>query len=358
MNTPSLLNQRYQIEAHIASGGMADVYRARDLMLDRTVAIKILRDELSSSATFRERFRQEARSAANLSHPSIVTIHDFGLDNGKLFLVMEYIPGKDLKSILRARGRLPVNEALPLLIQACAGLGYAHSAGLIHCDVKPQNLIVTPDARLKITDFGIARALSATNPDEQARVVWGSPQYFSPEQAAGKVPSPASDVYSLGVVMYEVLTGSLPFNAGSSTELSALHQTAVPMAPRQLNPDIPPILEQIILKVLSKEPSARYRSADQLGRALMSTQRPLPAQSQPVSTPKSPASATAPTISSPVPTYTNDQSSHTSLENSPRPSPLDIDWSTWGLALLALIAVGGLIPLWLWVYFLYFPLQP
>ena len=153
------------------------------------------------------------------------------------------------------------------MVQACAGIGYAHRAGLVHCDVKPHNMLVTPDGRLKVTDFGIARAL-ATLPTtaERADVVWGSPQYYSPEQAGGRVPSPASDVYSLGVVTYEVLTGTLPFTASTAEELARLHLEAKPMLPSEYVPDIPKPLEQIILKVLSKEPSACDRTADQLGR--------------------------------------------------------------------------------------------
>ena len=159
-------------------------------------------------------------------------------------------------------------EAVNLIAQACAGIGYAHRAGIIHCDVKPHNMIITPDKRLKVTDFGIARALISINPDEHSDEVWGSPQYFSPEQAAGLAPSPASDVYSLGVVLYEMLTGQLPFTATDAQELARQHREVRPVPPRRLNREIPPELEQIILKVLSKEPAQRYRSADQLGRLL------------------------------------------------------------------------------------------
>jgi serine/threonine-protein kinase len=206
MNTPNLLNNRYQIEGRIGSGGMAEVYRARDLMLERIVAIKLLREGFSTEASFRERFRQEAKAAVT-TRPNIVTIHDFGFDDQQIFIVMEYVPGTDLKTILESRGKLSVDEALPLIIQACAGVGYAHRAGLVHCDVKPHNMIVTPDQRLKVTDFGIARALASIHPQEVSHVVWGSPQYFSPEQAAGLPPTPATDVYGLGVVLYEMLTG-------------------------------------------------------------------------------------------------------------------------------------------------------
>jgi serine/threonine-protein kinase len=381
MADPTLLNGRYQIEKTLGNGGMANVYRALDLTLERAVALKVLREDYSSDPAFRERFRQEATAAANLAHPNIVTVHDFGIDQGHLFIVMEFVPGTDLNSILQKRGRFTIDEALPLIRQACAGIGYAHRAGLVHCDVKPHNFLITPDNRLKVTDFGIARALASINPEEKMKIVWGSPQYFSPEQAAGSAPSPASDVYSLGVVMYYMLTGRLPFTAATIPELIEMHRTAPPTPPRRFNPAIPPALEEIILKVLSKEPSARYRTADQLGRVLMTFNEQLSPQpasfqqvpklvpNQPISQPsiKPPASAT--TRQSPLPGGTTRQASAppkpvlaeakppsypdettTSSEN-----PLDIDWVTLILGLLTFLAVGGLVPFCLWVYLVYNP---
>jgi serine/threonine protein kinase len=256
MDEKRLLNNRYEIMERIGKGGMAAVYRARDVMLERTVAIKVLREDFSGDPVFQERFRQEARAAANLAHPNIVTVHDFGLDNGQLFIVMENIPGADLKTLLKKRGRFTAEEALPLIIQACAGLGYAHRAGLVHCDVKPQNLLVTPDKRLKVTDFGIALALATIQPDEKSDIVWGSPQYFAPEQASGAAPSPASDVYSLGIILYELLTGTLPFRGTTATDLAHLHLEADPPRISELLPEVPSALEQILLKVLAKEPAA------------------------------------------------------------------------------------------------------
>lgn len=280
--SPHVLNNRYQIEGRIGSGGMADVFRARDLMLERTVAVKLLREDFSRDPAFRERFKQEAKAAANLSHPNIVTIHDFGFDEEHIFIVMEYVPGTDLKTILETRGNLGVEETLPLIIQACAGIGYAHRSGLVHCDVKPHNMIVTPDQRLKVTDFGIARALASIHSQEVNQVVWGSPQYFSPEQAAGQPPSPASDVYSLGIILYEMLTGRLPFIATSASELSHMHRSIIPEPPSQHNPLIPHELEQVCLKVLSKVPSTRYRTADQFGRVLISLSRSYKSSSREV----------------------------------------------------------------------------
>jgi len=356
MNEGMLLNNRYQLLERLGSGGMSDVFHARDLMLERSVAIKVLHENYSNDDAFQRRFRQEARAAANLSHPNIVTVHDFGLDHSQLFIVMEHIPGKDLKTLLRQRGRFSVEEAIPLMVQACAGIGYAHRAGLVHCDVKPHNMIVTPDARLKVTDFGIARALSTIMPDERADVVWGSPQYFSPEQATGEAPSPSSDVYSLGVVLYEVLTGALPFSAPTSEELARMHLETPPIPPSEYVPDLPSALEEIVLKVLSKEPAARYRTADQLGRVLLrfGTQRdtrPTPSLSL------TPEAVTTYRQPEPLPESTPPPATPTFETTIPLPdlSIPDIDWPSVGLGLLALISVGGLIPFWIYIFFLYNP---
>jgi serine/threonine-protein kinase len=334
---------------------MALVYRARDLMLERPVAIKVLRQDFSQDTAFRERFRQEARAAANLSHPNIVTVHDFGLDAGKLYIVMEYVPGTDLKSMIKRQAPFKVEDAIALIAQACAGIGYAHRAGLVHCDVKPHNMLVTPDQRLKVTDFGIARALATIRPDEQFDVVWGSPQYFSPEQASGQAPSPASDVYSLGVILYEILTGRLPFNSDDASELARMHREDKPASPRRYNPDIPTELEQIILKILAKEPSARYRSADQLGRVLVSFSRraDLQAENMPtlLTNANSPAPAQEVAPVSPAPQSTPIQAPPP--VNRQREEPIGIDWLTILLGLLSVIAVGGLIPFWLYIWFTY-----
>ena len=350
---------------------MAVVYRAHDRMLERDVAIKVLRESFSSDPAFRDRFHQEAKAAANLSHPNIVTIHDFGFDAGRLFIVMEYVPGDHLKNIIRKRGRLSVEDTLSLAVQACAGIGYAHRAGLVHCDIKPHNMLVTPDMRLKVADFGIARALASIQPEEKADVVWGSPQYFSPEQATGASPSPASDVYSLGVVMYEMLTGQLPFTATSVEELARLHRDLPPPSPSQINRAVPPALEQVLIKVLSKEPANRYRTADQLGRVLMTLlpnsnntaapyikENPLaPEPEKPVApvvavtvVSRREASASPPPAVKPV----FPPPKGVSVSKQPvKENPLEIDWITIGLGLLALIMVGGLIPFYLWIFFLY-----
>jgi serine/threonine protein kinase len=370
MDEPVILNHRYRLEERLGSGGMAMVYRARDLTLERDVAIKLLRENFSKDPAFQNRFRQEAKAAANLSHQNIVTVHDFGYDSGRLFIVMEYVPGTDLKTILQRRGRYPIHDAINLTIQACAGVGYAHRAGLVHCDIKSQNFIITPDNRLKVTDFGIARALASIQPDEKSDVVWGSPQYFSPEQASGSPPSPASDVYSLGVVMYEMLTGRLPFSANSAEELARMHREDPPPPPSRFNPALPAMLEKILFKVLSKEPSNRYRTGDQLGRVLVtylkqtshteavassiiSEEPPSEKDVQTASTPISPPYVRSYPQSQPIYTSLARNSQGTFPISKPETDPLDIDWVTILLGLATLIAVGGLIPLWIWVYFLY-----
>ncbi|HSR47744.1 MAG TPA: protein kinase, partial [Anaerolineales bacterium] len=324
----TLLAGRYLLQTRLGTGGMAHVYKALDQQLQRQVAVKLLREDLISDVTFHARFLHEARAAANLSHPNIVTIHDFGIDEHQYFLIMELMGGTDLKSLLRRRGRLQIDETLEILVQSCAGVGYAHRAGLVHCDLKPQNILVDADGRTKIADFGIARALATIDPAEASEFVWGSPQYFAPEQAVGGAPSPASDVYSLGVILFEALTGRLPFASDDSETLAELHLRAAPPSPRSLNPAVPPALDQIVLKVLSKEPSARYRTADQLGRVLSGLASPETRAAafppEPLTAPDSPT------------------------EWLPPAAPTAIDWIAVALGLLAFLAVGGLLPLWLW----------
>lgn len=340
----TILGNRYLLIRQVGKGGMAIVYKAYDQMLERPVAIKLLKQDFSDDEGFRERFKHEAKAAANLSHPNIVTVHDFGIDPSGVYIVMEYIDGTDLKTCIREHGHYSTREGLPLMIQACAGLGYAHRAGIVHCDVKPHNMLVTPDNRLKITDFGIARALSTIEVEETQGVVWGSPQYFSPEQASGQVPTPASDVYSLGVVMYECFTGHLPFEANTAEELIHLHQSKIPISPHHYVPEIPAELEKILLKVLSKEPSARYRTADQLGLVLSLINEKPESVEVPV------------TISEQSPTPSTQSNYYTTPIQVPWQAPrkssvTKIDWKLLFLQLLSILLVGGLIPFWLYILF-------
>lgn len=372
-----LLNNRYNLYKVIGKGGMAVVYLGRDLMLERNVAVKVLKADYSSDPEFRERFREEAKAVANLTHPNIVTVYDFGLDAKRLFIVMEYVPGKDLNTIIKQRGRLRIKDGIHLSIQGCMGIGYAHRAGFVHCDIKPHNLLVTPDSRLKVTDFGIARALASINPDEESDVVWGSPQYFSPEQASGSPPSPASDVYSMGVVMYQMFTGQPPFQGKTSGELARLHRSAVPIPPREFNPSIPQELEEVMLKILSKEPSSRYRTADQLGRVLQTIEKryletmaeqvepaaPRPVQrayspTLPPLTRPTPAGAGGPAPSQPPQTAAAPPQRYTPQlrsDSAPAEEAFKIDWLAIFLLLIVLLAVFGLVPFWFWVITLLFP---
>lgn len=270
MPNQDILNNRYRLVAQQGSGGMAVIYRAIDQALGRTVAVKMLRPSLTADPAFLARFKNEARSVANLMHPNIVTVHDVGQDGEKHYIVMEFIEGQDLKRIIKAEGALPVERALNLAIQICAGIGFAHRAGLVHADVKPQNILVTVDDTVKVTDFGIAQALTDAHPGERQQVVWGSPHYFAPEQARGERPTAASDVYAIGIVMFEMLTGRLPYTGANQQELALAHiRERVPLV-TEFNPTVPESLARIVAKIMSKEPSQRYRMADQLGNILIS----------------------------------------------------------------------------------------
>ncbi len=331
--TDLVLNNRYRIIKKLATGGMAYVYLGHDITLDRTVAIKILKQSLSRDKAFRDQFHQEAKAAANLTHPNIVTVHDFGYDGQKLFIIMEYVAGVDLKTYLYRHPTISISQALELLIQACDGIGYAHRAGIIHCDVKPQNMLVSHDLKLKVTDFGIAHAISAVQSNQLQDVVWGSPHYFSPEQAGGYPPTPSSDVYSLGIVIFETLTGIIPFESGDNSELARMHQNATPPRPRSINPALPAALEQVVLKLLSKDPSSRYRTAEQLAIILRNILQEHPRLSS---------------IHRTVVTTMPATNAELFLRLST--SIRDLDWGTIALALMATVAVGGLIPFWFYVW--------
>ncbi len=347
MTTTQRLAQRYELRHLLGRGGMAYVYRAYDHTLERPVAVKVLRAEYANDPKFRERFRQEATAAARLSHPNIVTVYDFGYDDEHLFMVMEYVPGMTLRALIDEQGPLPIEQALRLAIQACAGLGYAHRVGLVHCDVKPQNLLVTSDGRLKVADFGIARARMAHAAATEDTVVWGSPLYFSPEQAAGKPPVAASDVYALGIVLYEMLTKHTPFLADDPMELVRMHREAPPVPPTVYRPEIPERVEQVIMHALSKEPSRRYRTADQMGRVLLSCLEGLQQESE-TAAPPAPAA-----ISPPAREETPAAPEAASPTEETWEDETGIDWITILLAFVALVAVGGLIPLWVWVFLAY-----
>jgi serine/threonine-protein kinase len=363
-----ILNDRYQLLERVGSGGMALVFKAQDLMLGRLVAVKVMQDSLSGDETFVRRFQQEAHAAANLAHPNIVTIHDVGFSEGRYYMVMEYVPGHTLKQLIRNQnetGRpMPIDRAIHLTTQICQGIGYAHRAGLVHCDVKPQNILLTDDERVKVADFGIARAFSEAHIEPDAEMVLGTPQYFSPEQAKGEAATPSSDVYSIGIILFELLCGRLPFIADSYTGLAEKHILEPPPLVSQYNPAIPDPLVQIVKKVLAKEPSGRYRTADQLGRILSSYRessfqetglqpaiKPVP---RPIINQGQPSHALAPVAVAERPTEmmviseqpTPKPMPIPSLDLDPPPAKASIDMTAVVLGMLALVALLGLIPLW------------
>jgi serine/threonine-protein kinase len=333
-----VFNNRYRVLAQIAGGGMAVVYKAHDTVLNRVVAVKVLRDSFAQDADFRARFQHEAQAAANLGHPNIVTVYDYGQDGAQSYIVMEYVEGRDLKTVIRSEAPLLIDRALDLMIQACAALGAAHRAGLVHCDVKPQNILVTNDGRVKVTDFGIARAMSASVP-QNVETVWGTPHYFSPEQAAGEPPTPASDVYSLGVVLYEMLAGRVPFDADNHTDLAMQHLRDEPPPLTAINSAVPIQIEQIVNKTMSKEPANRYRTADLFGRALLDYRR-MTNQATGYQRP----------IAVPVPTGSTTIAATTARPPDIAPAQRGTDWLGWILGTLAFVAVVGLIPLFVLVW--------
>ncbi len=251
------INDRYQIIKTIGEGGMANVYLAYDTILDRNVAVKVLRGDLANDEKFVRRFQREALSASSLSHPNIVEMYDVGEDEGQYYIVMEYVEGKTLKQLIKKRGALTLSEVIDIMLQLTDGLAHAHESYIIHRDIKPQNILIMENGLIKITDFGIAVALNAAQLT-QTNSVMGSVHYLPPEQANGKGSSVKSDIYSLGILMYELLTGTLPFKGENAVEI-ALKQMKEPLPDVTLeNPDIPQSIENILLKATAKNPKNRY----------------------------------------------------------------------------------------------------
>ena len=256
-----ILSGRYILEEKLGSGGMAEVYRARDKLLDRVVAVKILHAAYRSDVEFVERFRSEAKSAARLSHPNIVSIYDVGNDGSDYYIVMEYVRGKTLKDKIRDEGPLSVATAVTIANDIASGLCHAHANNIVHCDIKPHNILMTEDGHAKIADFGIARAVTESTSTYSGNVV-GSVHYFSPEQAQGGAITPKSDIYSLGVVMYEMVTNRLPFTAENAVTIAMKHIDEEPVPPRVIREEIPMIFEAVILRTMSKNPELRPSSLE------------------------------------------------------------------------------------------------
>lgn len=266
IKTGDILSNRYEILAKVGDGGMALVYSAKDLLLNRIVAVKVLREQYADDSEFVGRFQREAQAAASLSHPNVVNIYDVGETGGTHYIVMEFVEGKNLSEIIKEQGTVDQQFAVDIVIQICSALAHAHEHGIVHRDIKPHNILLTGDNRVKVTDFGIAAvsSLSIT----QTGMVLGSVLYFSPEQARGTKVEAQSDLYSLGVVLYEMLTGRVPFRGDTPISIALKHIQDDPVPPHSINPDISRDLEAIILKLLSKQASERYQSAYQLSAVL------------------------------------------------------------------------------------------
>ena len=259
-------NNRYTLTERVGLGGMAEVYRAQDNVLGRTVAVKVMLPQYAADPTFTKRFRQEAASAANLQSPYIVSIYDWGLDGETYYIVMEFLRGTDLKTAINERGAINQRKAAEIGSQIAQALSVAHEGGVIHRDIKPQNIMIQPDGNIKVMDFGIARAGDAGL--SQTATVLGTAHYVSPEQAQGKELTGASDIYSLGVVLYEATTGKLPFDGQDAVSVAVKQVNELPAPPSTINPNIDPGLEAIIMKALEKDPNKRFKDASEMRHVL------------------------------------------------------------------------------------------
>ncbi len=309
-----VLNSRYELEQKLGEGGMARVYRGRDLRLNRPVAIKVLHSHYASDTGFLQRFHHEAQAVANLRHSNIVDVYDVGQDGDIHYIVMEYVPGSDLKALILREAPLAVDRAVAIAEAVANGLEAAHRLGMIHRDIKPQNIIVSDNGAVKITDFGIAKSKMSTAMTETG-VTFGTADYISPEQARGQQATPQSDIYALGITLYEMLTGRLPFTGDNAIAVAMQHVSTEPPPPRMYNARIPPQLEAIVLRALSKDPADRPASARDFARLLANYRavgnedtvvrpvapRPVPPQPQPAPQPRPITNTTMPRQTLPPP---------------------------------------------------------
>jgi serine/threonine protein kinase len=327
MQLPIIFNDRYQLNRKLGEGGLAEVYLAQDLALGRQVAIKLLREQYISDPTFLVRFHREAQNAASLNSSNIVSVYDFGQDHHRPYIVMEYVPGDNLRTIMD-RGLLSVPQTIDYGIQICNAVGLAHRRGIVHGDLKPGNIMISPENQAKVTDFGLARALGESAMDD-GELVWGTPAYFAPEQAAGDRVLPATDVYAIGIVLYEMLTGTVPFVGETDQEVARKQLYEHPSPLSHYTTRIPAALENLVYKTLMKNPGERFHTADQLKQALLQLKQSVDGY-----TPFQPNVSTPP----------------------PQQQPLD--WLTLLLGILAIIAILGLVPLWTQVYRVYIAQKP
>jgi len=287
-----VFNERYRLKEKIGSGGMADVYLADDLLLGREVAVKVLHQQYASDPSFIQRFRHEAQAAANLNHPNIVNVYDWGSEGDLYYIVMEFVEGRDLKTIIQSEGRLLPERAAEIAAEICAALQFAHRNNLVHRDIKPHNVFITNMGQVKVMDFGIAREGNGGG-ITQTGVVMGTPQYISPEQAQGMAVDGRSDIYSVGVLLYEMLTGRVPFDDPNPVTVAYKQVREDPVPPSVIDPEIPPTLEAIVMKAMAKNPANRFQSAQEMKADLLRFLEGMPVTATPV-LPGTQAAAPAP----------------------------------------------------------------
>ena len=294
----TVIDGRYQVLEHLGTGGMAEVYCAHDVKLERKVALKLLHDRFAADEEFVERFRREASSAAGLQHQHVVSVYDSGTSDGTPYIAMEYVAGRTLKELVRDGGPLKPAQAIDLTLQILRAARFAHRRGVIHRDFKPQNVMVDDEGRAKVTDFGIARA--GASDMTQTGSIMGTAQYLSPEQAQGHAVNARSDLYSIGVILYELLTGSVPFDAESAVTVALKQVSETPIAPRRRNPNVPPELERIVLRALAKDPADRFADADEFTAALQAAASRIPTRAV-IAAAEAAAASLPPVVMTPIP---------------------------------------------------------
>ncbi len=359
MELPVIFNDRYQLIKKIGEGGLAQVYQAQDMALGRMVAVKVLRPEYIRDPGFLVNFHREAQNAAKLSDSYIVAVYDFGQDKGRPYIVMEWVPGSDLRSVISEEGKITIGQAVRYAIQICSAVGAAHRAGIVHGDLKPGNILITSNKQAKVTDFGLARALGESAMDE-GEVVWGTPAYFAPEQASGSQVLPATDVYAIGIILYEILTGHVPFVGVDDQDVARkqLYEAHVPVD--RINPVIPEPLARIVDAAMAKNPNERFLTADHLREALImykqgsldpgSRQTPISAMvGSPLQSVGYPVSTPPPPPPPPAQQYVP------ASQAAKTPQKGGVDTIMLMLGFVAILAVVGLIPLFVAVYGAYVP---